>query len=178
LTIGRAILGAAVLIAATPRAAKACDVPVTGQAARVFALAATDENRSFKFIWPVRGKVVQQLCSGSLEKHSDGIFIAVPAGTVVRAAADGTVLYAGNALKRFGTLIIVRHDKGWISAYANNRMSLVKRGEHVWQGRPIAVVGKGEVANYSQLHFEIRRNGEQLNPLDYLPKDSPKATSL
>lgn len=92
------------------------------------------------------------------------------AGTVVQAAADGTVVYAGNALKHFGTVVFVRHDDKWITAYAYNRKSLVRRGEHVWQGRPIAIVGNVEDASFPQLHFEIRRNGEELDPLDYLPK--------
>jgi murein DD-endopeptidase MepM/ murein hydrolase activator NlpD len=107
---------------------------------------------------------------GDPGRRSLGLDIAVPADTVVRAAASGTVAYAGTGLKGFGTVVFIRHDDGWVTAYAFNRKSLIRRGDQVRQGRPIAIVGRIADASFPRLRFEIRRGSEALDPLDYLPK--------
>ena len=92
----------------------------------------------------------------------------MPEGTAVRAAADGIVLYSGSELKDFGHLVLVRHDDGWVSAYANGSENLVKRGERVTRGQTIAKSGKSGRATQPQLHFELRRNSKPVDPERHL----------
>lgn len=90
-------------------------------------------------------------------------------GTAVKAADAGTVAYAGNELKGFGNLILVRHNDGWITAYAHNDRLLVKKGQKVRRGEKIATVGATGGVNSPQLHFEIRAGKKAVNPVAYLP---------
>ena len=122
-----------------------------------------------EFTWPVRGPVVQDTCSNSSDQHYDGISIAAPEGANVKAAADGVVAYAGDELKGYGNLVVIRHSNGWMTAYAFNSELSVKRGDQVRRGQSIAVVGRIGAMAFPQLHFEIRRGSESINPLDYLP---------
>jgi len=86
----------------------------------------------------------------------------------VRAAADGEVVYSGNGLIGYGELIIVKHNANFLSAYGHNRKRLVKEGERVKAGQEIAEMGSTS-ASRDELHFEIRKNGKPVNPLEYLP---------
>ena len=97
-----------------------------------------------------------------------GINIAAPEGTVVKTAANGVVAYAGDELKGYGKLVLISHGNGWVTAYAFNSKLLVKRWDQVRQGQSVALVGH-DVDTFPQLHFEIRRGSQPLNPLDYLP---------
>jgi murein DD-endopeptidase MepM/ murein hydrolase activator NlpD len=100
--------------------------------------------------------------------RNDGINIAAPAGAPVMAAADGTVAYAGNQLRGFGNLVLIRHANGLITAYAHNQSLLVQKGDKVKRGATIARVGStGNVAK-PQLHFEIRKGEEPVDPMKYL----------
>ena len=127
-----------------------------------------DQSSSEKFIWPLRGKVVSKFGSKSDGVHNDGINISAKVGTPVKATAHGSVVYAGEKLSGFGHILIIRHDKAFMSAYAHNQVLLVKRGDSVRQGEVIARSGKsGNVPN-GQLHFEIRQNGKARDPLQYL----------
>jgi murein DD-endopeptidase MepM/ murein hydrolase activator NlpD len=119
--------------------------------------------QSSLFTWPVQGKVIGKFASGG---KNDGINIKVPEGTSVKASASGEVMYAGSELKGFGNLLLIKHKDGWMTAYAHNSELLVKKGDKVKQGQAIAKSGKND-ANVPQLHFEIRK-GKQ--PIDPLPK--------
>lgn len=98
---------------------------------------------------------------------NDGVNIAAPEGEPVRAAADGTVSYAGNELRGFGNLVILRHRGGWTTVYAHNQAVLVERGDRVRQGQVIARAGTRR--GCGQLHFEVREHGQAVDPLRYLP---------
>ena len=99
---------------------------------------------------------------------NDGINIAVPEGTPVKAAEDGVVAYAGNELKGYGNLVLIRHPNGFVSAYANNGDLNVKRGDQVKRGQTIANSGQtGNVAS-PQLHFELRKGSTPVDPMPYL----------
>ncbi len=121
------------------------------------------------FIWPVRGSLIASYGAGENGTHNDGINIAAPRGTIVVAAGAGTVAYAGNELRGYGNLVLIKHINGWMTAYAHNSALLVKRGEKVRRGQPIARVGTTGAVGEPQLHFEIRHGTKALDPVDYLP---------
>jgi len=123
------------------------------------------------FIWPVRGNVIAQFGRQSGGLYNDGINIEAPEGSPVKAASGGTVVYAGNELQGYGNLAILRHEGGWLTAYAHNRELLVSRGERVNQGQVIAKVGRTGKVNKAQLHFGVRRGKEAKNPLEILSAD-------
>lgn len=127
------------------------------------------QKRSSKFSWPVRGTVVSKFGTIGKGRANDGINIKAPAGSAVKAADAGTVAYAGNELKGFGNLILVRHNDGYITAYAHNAKILVKKGQKVRRGEKIATVGTTGGVNVPQLHFEVRAGKKAVNPINYLP---------
>ncbi|MCP5372712.1 MAG: M23 family metallopeptidase [Hyphomicrobiales bacterium] len=100
--------------------------------------------------------------------QNDGINIAAPRGTPVRVAENGVVAYAGNELRGFGNLLLVKHSDGWVTAYAHNDVLLVKRGQRVTRGQVISKVGKSGAVTEPQLHFELRRNNKAVDPTRYL----------
>jgi murein DD-endopeptidase MepM/ murein hydrolase activator NlpD len=117
-----------------------------------------------EFRWPAKGRVIQRFADGG----NDGINIAVPEGTPVKAAEAGVVAYAGNGLKGYGNLVLVRHPNGFVSAYAHNGEIEVKPGDQVTRGQTIAKSGQtGDVAT-PQLHFELRKGKTPVDPKDYL----------
>jgi murein DD-endopeptidase MepM/ murein hydrolase activator NlpD len=120
------------------------------------------------FVWPVQGKVISTFGSSKDGTKNDGINIAAPAGAPVVAAADGTVAYAGNELRGFGNMILLRHDGGYVTAYAHNASLLVKKGDKVKRGQTIARVGATGAVFGPQLHFEIRKGTEPLDPMSFL----------
>jgi len=113
--------------------------------------------------WPANGKVIQ-----GFTQATKGIDIAGNAGDAIEAAANGKVMYAGNGVRGLGNLIIVNHDNGFITAYAHNRTLLVKAGQEVKKGAKIAEMGQTDAASV-RLHFEVRRQGTPVDPLQYLP---------
>lgn len=120
------------------------------------------------FSWPVQGKVILKFGATTDGLRNDGINIAAPAGAPVMASSDGTVAYAGNQLRGFGNLVLIRHANGLITAYAHNQSLLVQKGDKVKRGQTIARVGStGNVAK-PQLHFEIRKGEEPVDPMKYL----------
>ena len=125
--------------------------------------------RKSKFVWPVRGPIVSPFGSIGKGRNNDGINIKAARGTAVKAADSGTVAYAGNELKGFGNLILIKHYDGWITAYAHNDKLLVKKGQKVARGEKIATVGTTGGVNAPQLHFETRRGKKAVNPKSYLP---------
>lgn len=116
------------------------------------------------WIWPVRGAILDNYST-----TNKGIDIAGKVGEPVRATKAGKVVYAGEGLKGYGLLLIVKHDQNYLSAYGHNERLLVVQGETVKQGQPIATVGRGP-ENRAMLHFELRRNGKPVNPQSLLPK--------
>ena len=124
--------------------------------------------RTGRFLWPVQGKVIGHFGTNAAGTHNDGINIAAPKGTPVRAADSGVVAYAGNELRGYGNLILVKHAGGWMTAYAHNGTLLVKRGDVVKRGQEIATVGATGIVSQPQLHFEIRRGTQVLDPAAYL----------
>ena len=120
------------------------------------------------FRWPVRGKVVTSYGAKTNGKSNDGINLAVPEGTPIKAAEDGVVAYSGNELKGYGNLVLVRHSNGYVTAYAHASELMVKRGDTIKRGQVIAKSGQsGEVAS-PQLHFEIRKGSSPVDPLQFL----------
>ena len=150
--------------AAESAIASAAIEPPTGQAS----LPAPAARGSGKFLWPVSGKIVSPFGPKEGGLHNDGINVAAPLGTPVRAAENGVVVYAGNELRGFGNLLLVRHADGWVSAYAHCDALLVKRGDAVRRGQDIARVGQTGSVGAPQLHFELRKSGQAVDPLNEL----------
>jgi murein DD-endopeptidase MepM/ murein hydrolase activator NlpD len=144
----------------TPTASvKAADATAPMTAAEADAAGVTPE-----FRWPARGRIIEGFKAGG----NDGINIAVPEGTSVRAAESGVVAYAGNELKGYGNLVLIRHPNGFVSAYANNGELDVKRGDTVKRGQVIAKSGQTGNVNSPQLHFELRKGSTPVDPTSYL----------
>jgi murein DD-endopeptidase MepM/ murein hydrolase activator NlpD len=120
------------------------------------------------FRWPVRGKVITSYGAKTNGKSNDGINLAVPEGTPVKAAEDGVVAYAGNELKGYGNLVLVRHSNGFVTAYAHASELLVKRGDTIKRGQVIAKSGQSGEVGSPQLHFEIRKGSNPVDPLQFL----------
>ncbi|MBN8958070.1 MAG: M23 family metallopeptidase, partial [Rhizobiales bacterium] len=94
--------------------------------------------------------------------------LAVPEGTSVKAAEDGVVAYAGNELKGYGNLVLVRHSNGYVTAYAHASSLKVKRGDKVKRGQIIALAGQTGSVSSPQLHFEIRKGSSPVDPMPFL----------
>ncbi|WP_027579073.1 peptidoglycan DD-metalloendopeptidase family protein [Bradyrhizobium sp. Ai1a-2] len=120
------------------------------------------------FRWPARGKVITGYGAKTNGKSNDGINLAVPEGTPVKAAEDGVVAYSGNELKGYGNLILVRHSNGYVTAYAHASELLVKRGDTIKRGQVIAKSGQSGEVSSPQLHFEIRKGSSPVDPLQFL----------
>ena len=125
--------------------------------------------RKSKFIWPVNGAVVSNFGVVGKGRKNDGINIQAAIGTNVKAADKGVVAYAGNELKGFGNLVLIKHTDGYITAYAHNDKLYVKKGQKVLRGEKIATVGKTGSVKTPQLHFEVRAGKKAVNPRAYLP---------
>jgi lipoprotein NlpD len=117
--------------------------------------------------WPTSGQVIAGF--NSSQKTQSGIQLGGQRGQSVQAASAGQVVYAGSGLKSYGQLVIIKHNATFLSAYGYNEALLVKEGDSVQRGQQIARMGQGP-GRRSMLHFEIRRNGQPVNPLSYLPK--------
>ena len=120
------------------------------------------------FRWPVRGKVITGYGAKTNGKANDGINLAVPEGTPIKAAEDGVVAYSGNELKGYGNLVLVRHSNGYVTAYAHASELLVKRGDTIKRGQVIAKSGQSGEVGSPQLHFEIRKGSQPVDPLQFL----------
>lgn len=120
------------------------------------------------FLWPVRGRILSGFGPKNGGLHNDGINIAAPRGTPIRAAENGVVAYAGNQLEGFGNLILVRHADGYMTAYAHAEALLVERGQKVQRGQTIGRVGSTGNVDTPQLHFEVRRGTTAVDPTRFL----------
>jgi len=116
-----------------------------------------------KMRWPVRGRVISGFGSGK-----DGVDIAVPTGTPIKAAENGVVIYAGDGLKEFGNTVLVRHENGLVTVYGHASSIEVQRGQKVKRGQEIALSGMSGTTDSPKLHFEVRKNSAPVDPSTYL----------
>ncbi len=126
---------------------------------------ATPQNN---FRWPVQGRILSRFGAKADGSHNDGVNLAVPRGTEVKAAEAGVVAYAGSELKAYGKLILIRHANNWVSAYAHNDEILVKRGDKVRRGQVISRAGTTGSVTQPQLHFELRKGSSPVDPMKYI----------
>ena len=117
-----------------------------------------------KFRWPIRGPIIQRFKSG----ENDGIDILAAVGEWVHAAADGVCVYAGEDIKTYGKLVLIRHENGYVTAYADNSELEVKEGDAIKRGQIIAKAGDSGSAKSPRLHFELRKDGQPVDPVKYL----------
>ena len=125
---------------------------------------------SAKLRWPVTGRIVSGFGKRGDGSFNEGIDISVPPGTDVRAAGDGVVAYAGHEVKGLGKLLLVRHTGDIITAYAHNQNLLVQRGDQVRRGQIIAKSGISDRTKSPELHFEVRKDSQPVNPTKYLSR--------
>ncbi len=123
-----------------------------------------DSNAEMAFVWPVQGKVISDFGANDTGGRNDGINIATAMDAPIRAAAGGTVTYAGSELKDYGNLVLIKHADGYVTAYAHADRLLVSRGETVKAGQIIGYAGQTGNVTGPQLHFEIRRDTKPVNP--------------
>lgn len=144
----------------------ATSTPVSGPAPATAPTSAPA--KSSRFLWPVSGDVRRGYATGS--DYHDGLDIQAPKGTMVRAAAAGTVKFAGKEKDQFGNLVVIDHGDGWFTAYGFLSRVTVKQGAKVAAGERVGLVGSTGLAKGNELHFEVRRDGKPIDPLDELPK--------
>ena len=125
---------------------------------------------SLQFRWPLAGRVISDFGASSTGERNDGINISAQQGEPVRASASGTVSYCGNELKGYGNLVLIRHDDGYITAYAHVANFIVNRDDQVLAGQVIAYAGATGDVTVPQLHFEIRKGVRALDPRSVLPR--------
>lgn len=152
-------------VATPPERPSAPPVPVAPGSGVTAASAGADDDDGIEWMWPAKGKVV---ASFSETANLKGLDIAGNAGQAIVASAPGRVVYAGSGLRGYGKLVIIKHNKTFLSAYAHNREILVKEGQQVARGQKIAEMGNTD-ADQVKLHFEIRRLGKPMDPVKYLP---------
>jgi murein DD-endopeptidase MepM/ murein hydrolase activator NlpD len=151
------------------RLAQATATPEPVAAAQESPVKAADATGALPtFRWPVRGRVITSYGAKTNGKANDGINVAVPEGTPVKAAEDGVVAYSGNELKGYGNLVLVRHANGYVTAYAHASELMVKRGETIKRGQTIAKSGQSGEVTSPQLHFEIRKGSAPVDPQQFL----------
>jgi lipoprotein NlpD len=131
----------------------------------IIASGATRSAGGITWRWPADGTMIKRFASGDA---IPGIEIGGKAGDPIRAAADGVVVYSGNGLVGYGELVIIKHSDSFLSAYGHNRKRLVKEGEKVKAGQTVAEMGSSG-ATRDELQFQIRRDGNPVDPLQYLP---------
>ncbi|MDV7338755.1 M23 family metallopeptidase [Terasakiella sp. A23] len=154
-------------VAATPQSKP---IKVTKAAPRISkkAIPKPPPRSSSRFSWPTQGKLISGFGAKKDGLRNDGINIAAKRGTPVKAAENGVVAYSGNELRGFGNMILLKHSGGWITAYAHTDKILVKRGQKIKKGQLIARVGSSGGVTTPQLHFEIRKGMNPVNPKKYL----------
>jgi murein DD-endopeptidase MepM/ murein hydrolase activator NlpD len=123
-----------------------------------------------KLRWPVKGRIISGFGPQSDGTQNDGVNVAVPLGTEVLAAETGVVAYAGSEVRGYGNLVLVRHDNGWVTAYAHNDQLLVQRGDRVRRGQVLGKAGKTGSVDQPQLHFEVRQGPKPVDPLPHMER--------
>ena len=125
-------------------------------------------NKNSKFIWPVKGKLISKYGKSSDGFFNDGININSKLNQEVSASNEGVIIYSGNEIPGYGNLVLIKHSQNWITAYAHLGKVSVEKGDKVKKGQIIGLVGKTGNVRKPQLHFEIRKGKEAVNPLNYL----------
>jgi murein DD-endopeptidase MepM/ murein hydrolase activator NlpD len=136
------------------------------EAGKPDAAAGVDATPSFR--WPVHGRVIAAFGAKSNGQQNDGIDVAVPENTPIKAAEDGVVAYAGSELKGYGNLVLVRHPNGYVTAYAHAKELLVKKGDPVKRGQVIGKSGQSGNVEAPELHFEVRKGTAPIDPMQFL----------
>jgi len=155
--------------ARAPQAAPSSEPPARGrQEAAASAAPAVPARAGTRFAWPLRGQIISDYGPKPDGLHNDGINIAAPAGATVAAADNGVVAYAGNELRGFGNLVLIRHADGWMTAYAHLDEIKVERNQRVTRGQAIGTVGQSGGVTSPQLHFEVRRGSRAVNPMEHM----------
>ncbi|MFK8251474.1 peptidoglycan DD-metalloendopeptidase family protein [Ancylobacter terrae] len=129
---------------------------------------ARDPDSGMQFRWPVRGRVISGFGPKPGGQQNEGINVSVPEGTSVKAAEDGVVAYAGNELKGYGNLVLIKHANGYVTAYAHASEIDVKKGDTVKRGQTIAKAGQTGSVSSPQVHFEIRKGSQPIDPAQHL----------
>ena len=158
----QAVAGAAPAALAEPKAQTIAAVKPAQSADDV----RTDSGVQFR--WPVRGRVISGFGPKPGGQQNEGINVSVPEGTAVKAAEDGVVAYAGSELKGYGNLVLIKHADGWVTAYAHNSTLDVKKGDTVKRGQVIAKAGQTGSVTSPQVHFEIRKGSQPVDPSQHL----------
>ncbi len=155
-----------------PVGAPSAAAPATTKVAAIgpVALPAAAPSASTKFRWPAKGPTLASFGKRPDGAHNDGINISVPAGTDIAAAEAGTVAYAGSEIKAYGNLILIRHEGGWVTAYAHADQILVKRGDTITRGQVIAKAGATGSVDQPQVHFELRQGSKPVDPAPHMEK--------
>lgn len=123
-----------------------------------------DTSNAPSFVWPVSGDIISNFGGPANGERNDGINIGTAMGTPIHAAASGTITYAGNELKDYGNLVLIKHEDGYVTAYAHADRLIVTRGDVVSRGQVIGYAGQTGDVSRPQLHFEIRRDTQPVNP--------------
>lgn len=144
-----------------PKADKVAAAPVQPEAT-------VQSGGSDKLRWPAEGRIISAFGGRPDGTHNDGINLSVPLGTDVHAADNGVVAYAGSELKGYGNLILIRHDNGWVTAYAHNDELLVQRGDKIKRGQVIAKAGRTGSVDQPQVHFELRQGSKPVDPTPFM----------
>lgn len=166
-TIPRQTRAAKPVAASVPKTKKAPARSSVRSSTKISKKSNDKKNKKLLWSWPANGKVIQGYNPRRAGKK--GISIAGRSGDPIRAAAAGKVVYAGSGLSGYGRLIIVKHSKEFLSAYAHNRKLIARDGQWVGKGEIIARMGNSGT-DRTRLHFEIRKQGRPVNPLNYLPR--------
>ena len=153
-------------IAAAPSGSTAMAVSTSGNVSNEDVKASGSASPAFR--WPVRGRIIAGFGPKPNGQQNDGINLSVPEGTPIKAAEDGVVAYAGNELKGYGNLVLIRHPNGFVTAYAHASELLVKRGDTIKRGQTIAKAGQTGTVSSPQVHFEIRKGSAPVDPTQYL----------
>jgi lipoprotein NlpD len=164
LTSGAAVVDAAVGAAADHKTVSTTPAVPVVPPPKPATPAKSGNDEAIQFIWPSTGAVAAEFD----KQKNKGVSLSGKAGDPVLAAADGRVVYAGSSLRGYGNLIILKHSSGFLTAYAHNQTLLVKEDQTVRQGQKIAEMGSSD-ADRVKLHFEVRRNGDPVDPLKWLP---------
>ena len=130
----------------------------------------SSKTRQKGLVWPAEGKVIKRFGKAGEGVNNTGINILLPKNSPIVAVEDGQVIYSDSGLQSYGNLILIRHKSGLVTAYAHNDRNMVKRNEKVRKGQVIAFAGDTGNVNQTQLHFEVRKNSQAINPMSVLPK--------
>lgn len=125
---------------------------------------------SIALSWPLKKYTITSKYGIRAGKKHDGVDLAAPKGTIIHASAGGRVIFSGDGPTGYGLIVIIKHEKGFITVYGHNNKNLVRKGAWVAKGQSIATVGKSGRATGYHCHFEVRANRKPVNPLSYLPR--------